>query len=62
MGRPRRKDTASTTIVTFRLTAHEKKLLDRIAERRDSSLSDVLRALIKREAAALGLGDAASEP
>jgi hypothetical protein len=63
VGRPTRQDSASTIIVTFRITADEKTQLDRLAARRNSSISDVLRALIRREAARIesageGAGDA----
>ncbi|HVY49120.1 MAG TPA: ribbon-helix-helix protein, CopG family [Minicystis sp.] len=53
MGRPTREETASTIIVTFRITQEEKRLLDEIASRRNASVSDVLRALIRKEAARL---------
>lgn len=55
MGRPTREHTASTTIVTFRITTDERELLERIAERRKASISDVLRALIRQESIAQGL-------
>ena len=50
MGRPTREQTASTTIVTFRITSEERELLERIAQHRKTSISDVLRALIRQEA------------
>lgn len=53
VGRPTREETASTIIVTFRITQEEKRLLDEIASRRNASVSDVLRALIRKEAARL---------
>jgi uncharacterized protein (DUF1778 family) len=50
MGRPTREQTASTTIVTFRITATEREVLERIAATRKQSISDVLRALVQQEA------------
>jgi predicted transcriptional regulator len=51
VGRPTRRDAASTIIVTFRITSEEKTQLDELASRRQTSISDVLRSLIRKEAA-----------
>jgi predicted transcriptional regulator len=51
VGRPTRQDSASTIIVTFRITSGEKAQLEELARRRQTSISDVLRSLIRKEAA-----------
>jgi hypothetical protein len=51
VGRPTRRESASTIIVTFRITSEEKAQLDELASRRQTSISDVLRSLIRKEAA-----------
>jgi hypothetical protein len=53
VGRPTRQGSASTIIVTFRITAEEKEQLDELAVRRKTSISDVLRSLIRKESARL---------